>query len=196
MVPAWLRTWVRRNWVVLGARRHPRVARRSYAHCQPHFEFLEDRLVPSSVVVSGTPGSDTLLLRNNGGTVGYTLNGVTTPLPADTTSFTFNGGGGSDLMTVDYSGGALGLNITDDCTGDTGAILAVQGDGSTTTASYLPDSAVDGNGTITINGSQTITFLGLTPVDMSDMETATITLPNANNDVAIDQGVDFSTDTH
>jgi len=145
-------------------------------------------------VINETTGNDTLLVKNNGSAAQFTLNnGTPIVLPAGLTQATFNGNGGTDLMTVDYSGGALPFNLADNGTGDTGAILAVKGDGSTTTALYTPDATTPGNGTVGINSTQTITFNGLAPLDLSGMATATVSMPNAGSIVNVQLSADFAT---
>ncbi len=147
----------------------------------------------SAFVVNGTGGNDTLFLINNGGAVQYTLNGAApVNVPAGIPQFIFNGNGGSDAFTINFSGGVFPFAITDNSAGATNAVLSVIGDGATTTAVYLPDATTPGNGTITINGTQVITFIGLTPVDMSGMATATISFPNANDIVDIANGFAFT----
>ena len=117
-------------------------------------------------------------------------------IPSGAETVTIDGNGGMDTTTIDYSGGALLFNIVVNDTGDTHPTsLGVKGNGTTTTAVYTPSGTTPGSGTFTVGGSQatqTITFMGLTPTDMFNMATATVTLPNANDNVAIANGFDFT----
>jgi hypothetical protein len=63
--------------------------------------------VSGDVVINGTAGDDSLVLTRNGseGTVTYVLNNGTPVTLTDIHSFTFNGLGGNDTMTVKLSGG-------------------------------------------------------------------------------------------
>ena len=63
------------------------------------------------MVVNGPATNDTLVLKNNGGTLQYTLNGgAPVNLPAGMTNFTFNGANGfTNAFTLDYTGGVFVL---------------------------------------------------------------------------------------
>ncbi|MBX3301370.1 MAG: putative Ig domain-containing protein [Nitrospira sp.] len=66
---------------------------------------------PGERVVNGTGNDDVLTLKMVSGELSYTLNGNTVGI-AGATSFRFNGGGGNDMMTVDYSGGFFSIPVT------------------------------------------------------------------------------------
>lgn len=104
------------------------------------------------------------------------------------------GAGEDNRLTVDYSNGDPlsvlpgGLLFSGGGGSDS---LAVIGDG-TNTATYTPEVATTGNGTVAVDGS-TITFAGLEPVDISGMLLATLSLPGADDVVTLTNGFDSAT---
>src|SRR5262249_25324028 len=74
---------------------------RRVARTRLTLERLEDRTLPSAVVVNGTGGNDTLEVDATGPDSGsYVLNGAAAVAFSGATSFTFNRHGGSDAVTI------------------------------------------------------------------------------------------------
>lgn len=97
----------------------------------------------------------------------------------------FVGDGGDDLLTVDYSGGAV-ANIVDYDGGSGGNdSLAFNGGGaSNITSNYASTQtyAGDFDGNIQVGGVTKINYVGLTPVAMTNIAgVLTFNLPNLNN---------------
>ena len=103
-----------------------------------------------------------------------------------------SGGVGVDHLIVDFDTAVIsadGLQFT----GGAGAneILSLIGDGSTTTATYLPSGTTPGSGQVTIDGTTPIHFSGLKPIDISNMAVATMNFSSAAETVGVANGFDF-----
>jgi autotransporter-associated beta strand protein len=169
-----------------------------------------DVVLQTTAVVNGTDGGDTITITPQAmGGLSYVLNSnPAVVLPGPLASFTFNGQGGDDLMTVLLnantlpSGGILYNGEEHDTPLDQGAnnvhgdVLRVVGD-STQTATYLPDGSVnaslDNDGVVTVAGQGAIHFTGLEPVDMQGLAVANIQLPNGADLLTVTAGVDAAT---
>jgi fibronectin-binding autotransporter adhesin len=128
-----------------------------------------DVVLNTAAIVNGTDAADSILITPMpGGALQYVLNGApTVTLPGPLASFTFNGQGGDDLMTVQLNAnplpaGGLALNGEEQTTPPGAGANGVYGDtlrviGTLTqTATYLPNGVVnpllDNDGTVTIAG--------------------------------------------
>ena len=95
-------------------------------------------------------------------------------------------------MLVNYaaSGGFINLPVTFNGSAGQGNALAVQGTGIETLVDD-PDSLLPGNGSLAVTSgasNATITYTGLTPVDIADVGTFTLGLPNAGDAVGVSNG--------
>lgn len=145
-------------------------------------------------IVDGTAAADTLVLRETAGVTEYSLNGAAfVAFVAE--AFQFNGLGGADTMTVDFSVGPITLSGGIGFDGGAGGpdLLRLLGDGSNT-GEYTPDAVVPGNGVASVDGVD-ITFTNLTPLDIVGMATYTVTLPGLADLVTLTQGVLFGDPT-
>jgi uncharacterized repeat protein (TIGR01451 family) len=174
---------------------------------------LEERVVPtiSSVVLptggiqvtaTGGAGDDTFVIQRDAGgaTVSFFENDPTcsgspacTLAASELQRISVAGGGGSDLLIVDFSGGnpvpAGGL-FYDGGSGPGIDTLEVRG-GSCDVGSYTPTGPSDGVLTYTGGsiGSATITFAGLEPVvDTTTTTTFTINGTDAAESITLDNG--------
>ncbi|OWK43389.1 Lead, cadmium, zinc and mercury transporting ATPase [Fimbriiglobus ruber] len=104
-------------------------------------------------------------------------------------------GAGNDTLTVDETGGPIPETVLYD--GGTGTKNGLVVKGTTgQTATYLPDAAAKGKGTVTTSAG-TVSFQNLTPVDITGFSTASMTFPNAVNAVTVANGFDYmSGDVH
>ena len=125
---------------------------------------------PTQPVLSGTPGDDAFTVKNNGGTLEVRLGGnliYSAPLSGTgaATSLQVSGLAGNDTLTLDYSGGLLGIPVSFDGGADSDTIVI---SGSTLTTTYTPSSTTFGNGTLAVsNGTSTdsVSFSSLAPLD-------------------------------
>ena len=171
-----------------------------------------DVVLNSQPVVSGGAGPDTLIFRQVSGLPNnfeFSLNGGPFINVGAITSFTFDGLGSDDILTVDFvNGDAIpGTGLAGEgifYNGNThdfisapppanGDLLQVLGTG-TQNATYTPDGVVgplDNDGTVSVVGSGVITFTGLEPLDMVSMAVANVSFPNADDDFSLVDGVTF-----
>ena len=140
--------------------------------------------------MDGTNGDDTFEVRRVAGVSSYRLNGGAY-VPISTDSVTFNGLNGKDKLIVDYSGGdpLPADGITFDGGGDPDDGLAIVGT-ATQTATYRPDAATPGAGVVTVDGNA-ISFLNLTPLDISGLASFTFDPPNDDDVLTVAAGTDF-----
>jgi hypothetical protein len=100
---------------------------------------------------------------------------------------------GNDTLTVDLSGGTFPKPVVYDGGGQispSGDALRVAGNGGQT-ATYKPSATTPGNGTVTTSAG-TITFVGLEPVGVTGMATATVNLPGSDDVLSVADGLDTS----
>ncbi|MEC5126218.1 Calx-beta domain-containing protein, partial [Verrucomicrobiales bacterium BCK34] len=114
---------------------------------------------------------------------------------ADVTgSVVINTTNGNDLVTLDYRGGDLEVDVTFNggnpmvAPGDVLRIL----DNNTQSAVYTPDAGTTGSGAIVMN-SGTISFTGLEPVDFDGFASVTVTTSGTNDVLTIGEGSDSAT---
>jgi len=111
----------------------------------------------------------------------------------DVNALNVNGEGGNDSLLVDFTSGdpvpTGGVGFDGGPGADNG--LGVRGNG-TSNAVYTPSATTPGNGTVVVDMTNTITFSNLTPVDIFGMNNATLNLPNGNDVLTIQNGVDFT----
>ncbi|MEZ6125430.1 MAG: Calx-beta domain-containing protein [Planctomycetaceae bacterium] len=100
------------------------------------------------------------------------------------------GSNDDDTFTVSYAGGAPGVPVTFNGGGGTDT-LSIEGDGATT-AIYTPDASTSGDGVVDVSGTL-ISFTGLAPVDISGMASATLSLPGADDVLVVSEDTDFAT---
>src|SRR5260370_32595572 len=58
-------------------------------------------------------------------------------------------------------------------------------------ADYLPDAATTGMGSVSVTGIGTASFKNAQGVDLTGFGTATLTTPNGNDSVTVQNGTDF-----
>ncbi len=115
-------------------------------------------------------------------------------LMAAITTLTVNGTGGTDRLTLDYSGGPLPMVNYDGGNPTTapGDRLRIMGTGGSA-VNHAPHASITGSGIITIAGSPAVTYAGLEAVDFQGGGgggTFAMTFPNANDVIALANGVD------
>ncbi|MFO0846958.1 MAG: hypothetical protein U0871_00155 [Gemmataceae bacterium] len=149
-----------------------------------------------SLTVNGTNGPDTLVLFQAGGTTFFQLNGAN-PVAIAVSQFTFNGLAANDTMIVDYAGGdpVPVDGALFDGTDKAGDVLCAMG-AAGFSATYLPDAATTGKGTVTVNGKvisfQNVGDAGNTVgIDVVGFDTATLLTPNANDQLTVANGATF-----
>jgi parallel beta-helix repeat protein len=119
------------------------------------------------------------------GAVQIDANTIEIPLASLTGSIVFQGTGGDDVLTLDFTSGSPvppGGIAFHGGSGNDG--LRVVGNGQTVV--YTPDAVTDGDGTITVGGSSVV-FTGLEPVDFVGVA-LTLSLPGANDVVDLANG--------
>jgi hypothetical protein len=130
-----------------------------------------------------------------GATLSNNNNTETIPLSSLNTSpgaaFTINLAGGNNKLTVDYTGGAFPDQIVYNGGANAGDLdgLSVKGNGAQS-VTYTPSGTTPGNGAIT-STSGSVSFSGLTPIDIFGMANATISFPSANDVVNVANGFDY-----
>ena len=135
------------------------------------------RLSPTAPKVQIWINSSTALTPN------YTINLSLLP------SLTFKGGGGNDVLTIDFANGnpipAGGISydggLQSGTPGDSLTIVGTSG----FSGSYLPSGTVVGAGTFSV-GATNISFTGLEPVLAAEFDSLTLITPNANDTIEID----------
>jgi hypothetical protein len=140
---------------------------------------------------SGAPTNDTFTLRQVAGNPGFIevlVNGqrqYAGLLDGVANGITINGLGGDDDLIVDYVNGDPvpegGLHFE----GGIGADEVVLTGTGSEHGTYLPDSLVTGEGTLTVDG-HVITFSGLEPVLVSAFFEFTLVTPNSNDALTVD----------
>lgn len=151
-------------------------------------------VVDLSSLASGNDASDdTTTVTASGTDVNVTVNGsllVSIPV-SDADEITINGSGDDDTLRIDHSAGLVTVSVN--FNGAAGSDLAsVKGD-DVESAVYTPDATTTGNGIVTVSNAGQLTFTGLEPLDISNMATAVINLPSANDVLSISEGFDFAT---
>ena len=178
-----------------------------------------DVVLTSQPVVNGTPGPDTVILRRKAddSQFEFKLNNAGFVDLGNPAAFYFNGGAGDDVLIVDFvngdalpGGGGVGEGVFFDGaaplglpganepmpTPGHGDVLQVTDSGARDeVAIYRPSATTPGAGTVTVTGRGVVTFTGLEPVDISNMATATLTLPGAADVVNMDNGFDAASGT-
>jgi len=155
-------------------------------------DALTISLSGANLVITEANSDILMAVEGISGATGHGTGSVSIPLSEFTGNVIVNGQGGDDRVTVDFSGGDIGRNVTVNGGGQTTRdALAVKGDGVDDTAVYTPDASTTGNGQIVVNGTRTITFTGLEPVDITGMATATLSPPGATDALTVAEGVDF-----
>ena len=139
--------------------------------------------------------ADTIeLVSTGGGNVELTIGASTFTVgtTSDTASITIIGSTDDDLLVVDHSNGVFSAPII--FQGGAGQnTLSVIGNG-TFAAAYVPSATTTGDGSVTLGGGAgAIVFEELSPVDISGMTTATLSLPSLNDVLQINNGFDFAT---
>jgi autotransporter-associated beta strand protein len=153
-----------------------------------------------STRLMGTPGADNVeYFPVDANNYQYRINGG--PIHnVNENFFEFNGGGGDDYLRVNVNGNAMtgisfngqGQDFVSRPPGGIGDLLDVRGVAAGMTATYTPDVATFGNGSVVVTGG-VINFTGLEPVDLSGMVTATLNLPGANDVLNVANGFDAAT---
>lgn len=149
-----------------------------------------------SSLVAGNDGSDdTTVVTANGADIEVAVNGVlVASIPSvDADAITINGSNDDDTFRIDHSTGLITVPIN--INGQVGNDLAsVKGD-DVESAVYTPDATTTGDGTVAVTNAGLLTFTELEPLDVSNMATATLDLPSANDVLSIDEGFDFDSGT-
>ncbi|HEV8605306.1 MAG TPA: lamin tail domain-containing protein [Tepidisphaeraceae bacterium] len=105
---------------------------------------------------------------------------------SDLLSLTINTGGSADSLTLDYANGnplpSGGLFFNGGAGSDTLTILGAPGSTATT---YRPSGTTTGNGIVSIAG-RNLTFTGMEPVSFRNLTSFTFVTPNATDTVTID----------
>ncbi len=128
--------------------------------------------------------------------VGTTLsnNDQTLNVPIDLAGFTgalnFNLAGGNNTLTVNYSGGNFSNAIN--YNGGSAKLegLVVEGNG-TQSVTETPSGSTAGSGA-SASDAGNISFTNLTAIDCTGMASATMTFPNANDNVTVAAGDDYT----
>lgn len=141
-------------------------------------------------IVNGTAAADSLILRQTAGVLEYSLNGAAF-VSFVASRFEFNGLGGADTMTVDFSTETPALSSGIGYDGGAGGpdLLRVLGR-SAIAGSYTPDSSVTGDGALTIDGIG-ISFANLTPIDVVTMGTFSVPLAGLADVITLTQSTLF-----
>ncbi|QDU28581.1 Bifunctional hemolysin/adenylate cyclase precursor [Anatilimnocola aggregata] len=144
---------------------------------QPNTAVLST--LAGGTLVSGTGADDDISVTVSGSNYIVTVNSTVYTFDA-IDSLVIEGGLGSDTLTVI---GPIGKPVTFHGGGGTSDALRITA--TAQNATYTPDAAVTGNGTIDFGGS-TVVFTGLEPIDFDFVGgTFTLLLPNANDSVDI-----------
>jgi hypothetical protein len=103
---------------------------------------------------------------------------------SDINALTINTGSGADALTLDFAAGnpipTGGLFFNGGSGTDSMTIM-----GNNTAATYRPSATTSGNGNATIGG-RNFTFTGMEPATMRDFSSFTFVTPNATDTVTID----------
>lgn len=132
-------------------------------------------------------------LSDDGLSLVLTVEGVTTTIPlAGLTNLVFNGGGGDDTLTLDFSNGALSFNIT--FNGGVGGDdrLAVIGDDVDDSVNYTPGLAT-GSGTLSYNDGvnvRMVVILELEPVDITGVPSVAVSGSSGVDNFTLSNGFD------
>ena len=167
------RSWLTGSGRGLGGKRDGRRPARRAPFPRPILERLEPRLAPAAVIVTGTAGDNTLLVNAAGPDSGsYSLNGGAAVPFVGATSFTFNGGTGSNTMTVNNLSGGLfapsgGVFFNGGGNGNTNSLTVQGGAAVTEVFNFAPVSIAYplqnemyslGTNFSLVNGSTTATY--------------------------------------
>ena len=144
---------------------------------------------------TGVAGDAQVDLTVNAGTTQFVLNATSPVEMPNLNLFTYTGGTGDDTLLVDSAPGGSPIpagGVMFDGSGQTTSdLLRVNGD-TTNVATYTPDAATPGDGTVDLDGGL-ITFMGLEPVDISGMLMAIIDPAGADDVLDVADGFDFAT---
>jgi len=155
---------------------------------------------PATTTIAGSSGHDNVEVRSTAGNIEVQVNGGGWTTVPSGNALAFQGLDGNDTLTVDASAGnpipSGGISFDGGVGGSDG--LVVKGKSTATTAVYTPDATTAGKGTVVIDGTSTISFTNLEPVDITGMSVASVASPPApgtplagGNNLTMATGVDF-----